>query len=109
MIALCTWGVGAYPLPVEVRQSDGTLLTVLLHGDEDFHYYTTTDGVLLVQCDGAYYVGAVDAMGQMTATTQLAHNREVRTEREAQLAAAQQREAFLNAGDHRRTLPRDCR
>ena len=98
MTALCTWGVGAYPLPVEVRQSDGTLLTVLLHGDEDFHYYTTTDGVLLVQCDGAYYVGAVDAMGQMTATTQLAHNREVRTEREAQLAAAQQREKFLNAG-----------
>ena len=49
MTALCTWGVGAYPLPVEVRQSDGTLLTVLLHGDEDFHYYTTTDGVLLVQ------------------------------------------------------------
>ncbi len=98
MTTLTTWGVGAYPLPVDVRQSDGTTLTILLHGDEDFHYYTTSDGVLLVQQDGAYYIGAVDDMGQLTATRQLAHNRELRTPQEKQLAEAQQRETFLNAG-----------
>ena len=35
--AINTYAVKAYPFPVEVRQSDGTMLTIVLHGDEDFN------------------------------------------------------------------------
>lgn len=89
----------AYPFPVEVSQSDGTTLNVILHGDEDFHYYTTVDGVLLVrQDDGYYYVGAVDSLGRLTATSQLAHNEGERKQQEILLAKAQQLDVFLEAG-----------
>ena len=36
--------VRAYPYPIQVRQPDGSTMTILLHGDEFFHYATTTDG-----------------------------------------------------------------
>ena len=48
LMSLTTWGVPVYPGPAVITQSDGTQLTVLGYGDEDFHYYPTTDGVLLV-------------------------------------------------------------
>ena len=37
----------AYPFPVTVKQPDGTLKQVLLHGDEHHHWMTTLDGILL--------------------------------------------------------------
>ena len=43
------WAAPADPFPVEVTQPDGTRLTIVQHGDEDFHYVTTIDGVLLCQ------------------------------------------------------------
>ena len=36
--------VRAYPYPIQVRQPDGSTMTILLHGDEFFHYATTADG-----------------------------------------------------------------
>ena len=36
--------VRAYPYPIQVRQPDGSTMTILLHGDEFFHYATTVDG-----------------------------------------------------------------
>ena len=47
--AVSLWAVKAYPFPVDVKQSDGTALRVILHGDEEFHYYTTVDDVLIVK------------------------------------------------------------
>ncbi len=37
----------AYPFPVMVKQPDGTLKQVLLHGDEHHNWMTTLDGTLL--------------------------------------------------------------
>ena len=36
--AVCTYAVKAWPFPVDMRQSDGTIITVVMHGDEDFSY-----------------------------------------------------------------------
>ncbi len=99
LFTMSSWAVKAYPLPVEVRQPDGSMLTVVLHGDEDFHYYTTLDDVLLVQQDGAYYIGTTTHSGELVATTQLAHNALERSLSERKLASLQDHEAFLNAGE----------
>lgn len=48
--------VRAYPYTVQVRQPDGTILPVTLHGDEFFHYAATPDGKPVVKGrDGFYY------------------------------------------------------
>ena len=52
LTAVGAYAVKAWPLPVEVRQADGTWLTIIQYGDEDFHYCMTTDGVLLVEQQG---------------------------------------------------------
>ena len=38
------WAAKAINKPITIQQSDGTLITVYLHGDEDFHWYTSADG-----------------------------------------------------------------
>ena len=92
------WAVKANPSPIEVHQIDGTTITIVLHGDEDFHYYTTLDGILLVQREGGYYIGTVDAQGTLTATSFLAHNAGERCAEEIRLASLQNREAFYATG-----------
>ena len=99
LFAIDCWAVRSYPSPVEVLQSDGTPLTIVQHGDEYFHYYTTLDGILLVQRDKGYYIGAVDERGTLTATSLLAHNADRRNAEEIRLASLQNRAAFLAAGE----------
>ena len=98
LAAMQVWGVQAYSVPVDVKQADGTTLTVVLHGDEDFNYYTTLDGVLLVQENGYYYVADIDETGEMAATVQLAHNADMRSTTEKDMIAKQKKDTFLNAG-----------
>ena len=94
-----SWAVKANPSPIEVHQADGTTLTVVLHGDEDFHYYTTLDGILLVQRDGGYYIGAVDAQGTLTATQILAHDASERSAEEIHQASLQNRDIFFASSE----------
>lgn len=46
-LATATWAGKANPQPITVTQPDGTRITVLLHGDEDFSWYTDLQGNLL--------------------------------------------------------------
>lgn len=49
------WGVRAYPHPKTVTQPDGTVLTIMGHGDEFQNYVTTTDGYTVIKdTDGTY-------------------------------------------------------
>lgn len=43
------WAAKAINKPITVKQSDGTYITVYLHGDEDFHWYTSSDGTILMR------------------------------------------------------------
>ncbi len=106
LATLQVWGVQAYSVPVDVKQADGTMLTIVLHGDEDFNYYTTLDGVLLVQQDGSYFVASIDESGQATATSLLAHNASLRSPEEKALASKQQMTLFLNTGNKRAGMRR---
>ena len=98
LISTASWAVKAYPEPVVVTQSDGTQLTVIGYGDEDFHWYATTDGVLLAQVGCDFFVAEIDENGAMKASEQLAHNAIDRLEAEKQLIAKQKprRTAFFN-------------
>ena len=89
------WGAKANSIPIQVRQSDGTTITVILRGDEHINWYTTLDGVLLVQAaDNSYYVGKVTKDGRLIATQQLAHEAAWRSSAETNLIRKQDKDKF---------------
>lgn len=91
------WGAKANSIPVQVRQSDGTTITVILRGDEHINWYTTLDGVLLVQAaDNNYYVGKVTKDGRLIATQQLAHEAAWRSNAETNLISKQDKDKFYS-------------
>lgn len=87
----------AYPGAITITQSDGTQLTVYLHGDEHFSWCTAEDGALLVPVGKNYYIAQVESDGSLKATPQLAHNKELRNQLEKNAVSLQDKEAF-NAG-----------
>lgn len=75
MLAASAFAVPAKRVKRQVQQPDGSVLTVMLRGDENFHYTSTEDGQPLVQrADGAYCYATLDAGGMLTASSQVAHN-----------------------------------
>ena len=91
------WGAKANSIPVQVRQSDGTTITIILRGDEHINWYTTLDGVLLVQAaDNSYYVGKVTKDGRLIATQQLAHEAAWRSNAETNLISKQDKDKFYS-------------
>lgn len=95
--SISVWGAKAHSIPVQVRQSDGTTITVILRGDEHINWYTTLDGVLLVQeADNSYYVGKVTKDGRLIATQQLAHEAAWRSNAETNLISKQDKDKFYS-------------
>lgn len=96
LCSLTSWAAKAESIPVQVRQADGTVITVILRGDEHINWYTTLDGVLLVQGeDNNYYIGQVERNGKLIATKQLAHEALSRSQAERNLIAKQDKEKFF--------------
>ena len=96
LCSLTTWAAKAESIPVQVRQADGSVITVILRGDEHINWYTTLDGVLLVQGeDNNYYIGKVEKSGNLIATKQLAHEAHTRSQAERNLIAKQDKEKFF--------------
>lgn len=94
----------AYPKPVIITQSDGTTLTVVARGDESFHYYMTTDSVLLYHEGKDFFIAQVNNDGSLSPTSQLAHEKDNRKVEEDLLAQAQNRQAFYQyMNDHMQT------
>ena len=95
LCSLTTWAAKAESILIQVRQADGSVITVILRGDEHINWYTTLDGVLLVQGeDNNYYIGKVEKSGKLVATKQLAHEALSRSQTERNLIAKQDKEKF---------------
>ena len=77
------WGAKANSIPVQVRQADGTTITVILRGDEHINWYS-------------YYVGKVTKDGRLIATQQLAHEAAWRSNAETNLISKQDKDKFYS-------------
>ena len=67
--------VRAYPYPIQVRQPDGSTMTILLHGDEFFHYATTVDGRHVRKGpDGFFRTSGADMPGAVAMSMQREKN-----------------------------------
>lgn len=75
MIAASVSAVPARPTKMQVKQPDGTTITIMVRGDENFHFICTEDGMPLVKTEGgAYCYASLDADGRIVATQQMAHD-----------------------------------
>ena len=96
LYSLTNWAAKADTTPIQIRQADGSVITVILRGDEHINWYTTLDGVLLVQgVDNNYYIGKIDKSGKLIATKQLAHESVSRSQTERNLIAKQDKQKFF--------------
>lgn len=93
----------AYSGPITIIQSDGTQLTVYLHGDEDNNWLTTADGALLKQEGNSYYIAKVATDGSLKATKYLAHNANNRPIAEAKAIKSQNKELFFDSVKEQQT------
>ena len=58
VLCMTARAIPADPTPIKVAQPDGSMLTVKLHGDEFFHFTTTSDGYTVVKNAAGYYTYA---------------------------------------------------
>lgn len=71
-------------IPLQVKQSDGTTLTVFRAGNAQCHYFVTTDGVPVMKDRNSNdLVYAINMDGRLTSGTILAHDSSNRNEHEA--------------------------
>ena len=94
LVATSSFASKANSLPAVVPQPDGTMLTVLLQGDENISWYTTTDGMLLVKRGNGYYVAQVKADGSLAASSLLAHGPAMRGTEETNMMLLQDKTKF---------------
>lgn len=89
MIAFSATAAPAYRKPFKVKQSDGTVLTVMLKGDEALHYHSTLDGKPLVkEVNGDFCYATFSNEGAFVSTKMLAHDAEVRNMAEKSMLSA---------------------
>lgn len=88
------WGAKANSTPMSFLQPDGTTITVVLHGDEDTAWFTSTDGVYLCRENNAFYIARYDKE-QLLAESILAHNVGQRSAEELTLIARQDKAAIV--------------
>lgn len=96
LTATLAWGAKANPSPMTFVQSDGTSITVLLHGDEHFSWFSTADGVLLARQGNDFHVATVQADGTLSASGIIAHMPALRTAEETTLIGKQDQKAFFS-------------
>ena len=74
LCAVAIQAVPAYPGTIQVRQPDGSFITLRLLGDEWLNFNTTVDGYSVVKDKRGYYVYAEKKDGRLQATSRVAHD-----------------------------------
>jgi len=72
--AAALWARPGYKKPVDVRQADGTTVTLLMQGDEFLSFETTLDGYTVLRGSDGYYRYAVREDGRLKTTSYIARN-----------------------------------
>ncbi|MCX7861489.1 MAG: M6 family metalloprotease domain-containing protein [Bacteroidales bacterium] len=77
-------GIPAYPYPSEYKQPDGTILTIIMQGDEMVNWAKTMDGYSLVNNPNnhAWEYAILDQDGNMMSSGIIAHDVHLRTKQE---------------------------
>lgn len=99
LISLQTvFAVVSVPKPVNVKQTDGTTLTIKLSGDERLSWASTLDGYTLLRDDKQNYVYAVsDKQGGIIPSSVIAHNERERSREELQFLSSINKNLFFSA------------
>ena len=97
VLAISVFAVPANRRPFVVKQSDGTMLTIVMQGDEALHFYTTLDGKYIVKTEEGDYCYATLQEGDFVSTGVLAHNVNERGAEESELLATIDYEALNSA------------
>ena len=74
------WACPGYRKPVDVKQPDGTIVTLLMHGDEFLNFMTTSDGYTVVKGEDNFYYYADADNGELISSSIIARNMEARSE-----------------------------
>ena len=75
--------VPAKPTPITVTQPDGSTLSIIIRGDEKFHYRTTIDGYLIQKAnDELYYYVKTNGDNELTISNIRVRDVELRTTEE---------------------------
>ncbi|MDR2684548.1 MAG: hypothetical protein LBB53_04105, partial [Prevotellaceae bacterium] len=82
-ISILCYAIPAKPVPVKVVQPDGTELIIRLNGDENFHYITTEDGILIAKnAKNFYEYASMDEDGKIFPIKIIARQPQFRTGKE---------------------------
>ncbi|MEI6767254.1 MAG: hypothetical protein WCM76_16610 [Bacteroidota bacterium] len=76
--------VQASDKPIEYKQPDGTVTTILLKGDENIHWAETSDGYTLLSnaVTKGWEYGKKDCKGNLILSGKIAHNPDARKKME---------------------------
>ena len=85
ILSVSLFAVPANRRPFVVKQPDGTMLSVVMRGDEALHFYTTLDGKYLVKGDAGEFCYATFSEGVFVSTGVVAHNKDERGDAENEL------------------------
>lgn len=106
LMSINSWGAKAFPGPYTFTQPDGTKLSVTLHGDEYFSYYTTLDGVILVREGNTFYIAEISDEGDIKGSGILAHNNGARSSKEISFIQQQDKEKLFNGDAIKKAIRR---
>ena len=88
----------AYPYPVQINQADGTVITVILNGDEDLSWAKTTDDfTLLYNDEGIYEYAIQSSSGDLITSGRKAHDITERTPSEIAFLSTIQKNMFFSS------------
>lgn len=92
-----SWGIKADRTPRQIELPDGSRLTIRLHGDEFFHYTTTSDGYMIARKkDGYYYYASYASDGSLAYTNVRAHDPSNRSGEEAAMLVTRSKGVSTN-------------
>ena len=92
-----TYAGTAYPYPIKITQNDGTVITVILQGDENLSWAKTLDGyTLLYNASGIYEYAILNASGDLILSGRKAYEIAERSPSENAFLASIKKGLFFN-------------